>query len=123
MLEALLHVIDALAVGPRLQVMDLVPPYLLSGQTSITCGDQTWTAVPGAFAFLPKDIPHVFSVTGTSPAKMLQLTLPAHFERFAAETGEPAGECTLPPPSEPDVPRLIEVMGKYGIDLAAAPTA
>ena len=92
--------------------------YLISGKMSITCGDATWTAEPGAFAFLPKGVPHVFSVTGASPAKMLQLTLPAQFERFAAEMGEPARERTLPAPSEPDVPRLIEVMSKYGIDLA-----
>ena len=96
--------------------------YLLSGQLSITCGDQTWTAEPGAFAFLPKGVPHVFRVTGPSPAKMLQLTLPAQFERFAAEVGEPAKERELPPPSEPDVPRLLELMGKYNIDLAAPPT-
>ena len=92
--------------------------YLLDGQMSITCGDSTWTVEPGAFAFLPRGVPHVFSVTGPSPAKMLQFTLPAQFERFAAEMGEPARERTLPPPAEPDVPRLLEVMGKYGIDLA-----
>src|SRR5687767_1590398 len=96
--------------------------YLLEGEMRITCGDETWNVGPGGFAFLPRGVPHGFTVGASGPAKMLQLTLPAQFERFAAEVGEPAKQRTLPPPSEPDIPRLLEAMSKYGIELAPPPT-
>jgi hypothetical protein len=35
---------------------------------------------------------------------MLQLTLPAQFERFAAAVGLPAGQRTLPPPTAVESP-------------------
>jgi quercetin dioxygenase-like cupin family protein len=96
--------------------------YLLEGEMRITCGDETWSIGPGGFAFLPRGVPHGFNVGASGPAKMLQLTLPAQFERFAAEVGEPARQRTLPPPSEPDIPRLLEAMAKYGIELTPPPT-
>jgi hypothetical protein len=51
----------------------------------------------------------------------LQLTAPGKFERFAAEAGEPAQQLTLPPPSAPDVPKLLALMAKYGYDPVAPP--
>jgi quercetin dioxygenase-like cupin family protein len=87
--------------------------YVLDGELQVTCGDQTWTAGPGAFVFLPRGIPHGFSVLGDTSAKLLQVTSPADFEQFAAEAGEPAQTRTLPPPAAPDVPKLLAAMAKY----------
>jgi hypothetical protein len=55
------------------------------------------------------------------PAKLLQITSPGQFERFASEVGEPARERTLPPPAEPDMETLLRVAATYNIELAAAP--
>ena len=97
--------------------------YLLAGEMRITCGDQTWRVGPGGFAFLPRGVPHGFRVGESGPATMLQLTLPAQFERFAAAVGEPAAQRTLPPPTAaaPDLPQLVAVMAQYGLALAPPP--
>lgn len=95
--------------------------YVLEGELSITCGEQTWTAGPGAFAFLPRDIPHSFRVSDAGDARLLQITSPAQFERFAAEMGEPAQTRTIPPPSEVDVEKLMRVAPTYGIEMLPPP--
>lgn len=87
--------------------------YVLEGQLQVTCGEQTWTVAPGGFVFLPRGIPHAFSVLGNRGAKLLQITSPADFEQFAAEAGEPASTQTLPPPTEPNIPKLLAAMTKY----------
>lgn len=94
---------------------------MLEGEFTVTCGEHTWTAAPGAFVLLPRGVPHTFAVSDAGPAKLLQITAPAQFERFAAEVGEPARQPTLPPPTPPDVPRMLELMAKYGYEPADPP--
>jgi mannose-6-phosphate isomerase-like protein (cupin superfamily) len=96
--------------------------YLLEGELSITCGEQSWTAGPGAFALLPRGIPHSFRVSDAGNARMLQISSPAQFERFAAEMGEPAETMTIPPPSEVDVDKLMRVAPRYGIEMLLPPS-
>lgn len=91
--------------------------YVLEGSLRVTCGERTWTVGPGGFAFLPRGIPHLFTVEGDHPVKALQLTSPAGFERFAAEVGEPATAPTLPPPAAPHVPTLLAAAAKHDIEI------
>jgi quercetin dioxygenase-like cupin family protein len=95
--------------------------YLLEGEVSITCGEHTWTAVPGFFAMLPRGIPHSFRVSDAGNARMLQITSPAQFERFAAEMGEPAQTMTIPPPIDVDVDKLKRLATTYGIEMLPPP--
>ncbi len=97
--------------------------YILEGEVTVNCGEQSWTATPGMFAFLPRGIPHSFRVSEAGPAKMLQLTSPAQFERFAAEMGEPATSMTLPEPTDIDIPKVLGIAPKYGIEILPPPTA
>lgn len=90
---------------------------------SVVCGDDAWGVGPGGFVLLPRGVPHSFSVSEKGPLKLLQITTPSQFERFAAEFGEPARHRSLPPPAAPDVQRLIEVMAKYGYQMAGGPPA
>lgn len=93
--------------------------YVLEGAATFTCGGTSWDAGPGTFVFLPRGVPHRFVVADGGPIRLLQLTTPAGFERFAAEAGEPAATPTLPPPTQPDVPRLLALMAAYGYEPAA----
>jgi quercetin dioxygenase-like cupin family protein len=91
--------------------------YLLEGGLTVRCGDQTWQAAPGSFVWLPRGIAHGFTVEGAVPARMLQLTSPAGFERFAAEVGEPARAATLPPPAPPDIEKLLAAAARHHIEI------
>lgn len=91
--------------------------FMLEGKITVYCGEETWELEPGMAAFLPKGVVHRFVVSEDGPARMLQLTNPAGFEHFAAEVGEPATEAVLPPPSVPDIAKLVSVAAQHNIDI------
>ena len=95
--------------------------YLLEGESTVTCGDNTWTAGPGSFVMLPKGIPHSFMTWAAGPVRLLQITSPAQFEQYAAEMGEPAQQTTLPEPRPIDPQRVMEIGSKYGIEFLPPP--
>ncbi len=72
---------------------------------------------------LPRGIPHSFTVSAAGNARMLQLTSPAQFERFAADMGEPATNMSMPEPAEVDVPKLLSIVPKYDIEMLPPPSA
>jgi len=91
--------------------------YVLEGKLEFVSGERRVTGGPGSYVFLPRRIPHGFSVIGTSPARFLVLVTPGGFEGFVIEMGQPASTLTLPPPSEPDMEKLIPLAAKYGIEI------
>ena len=96
--------------------------YVLSGQLTAQVGGQHFAAGAGSFLWLPRDVQHGFVVSDDGPCAMLILTTPAGFDRFVAEVGSPTTTTDrLPEPSEPDVPRLIEIAGRYGIEFPPPP--
>ena len=95
--------------------------YILEGAMRGSCGDQTWQATSGSFVWLPRGIPHSYAVDGDETLRSLAITLPAGFERFVAEAGEPARERTLPPPGEPDIEKLNAAAAKVGIEHLGPP--
>ena len=52
---------------------------VLAGEYRITCGDDHLTAGPGSFVYLPRGIPHSYTV-GDAPATKLILSLPGGLE-------------------------------------------
>ena len=125
---------DALAVVEMRMPPGFAPPphvhhhedeafYLLSGQLEAQLGEQTIAAQQGSFLWLPRGIQHGFVVTGDQPCTMLTMTTPAGFERFVAEVGSPTTSMALPEPREPDVPRLVEIAGRYGIEFPPPPAS
>jgi len=108
--------------GPPRHVHDLEDEgfYLLEGRLAIECGEQRWTAGPGDFAFLPHGIPHCFTVV-EGPVHGLQFSNPSGFENFVADVGRPAEGPGLPPPEEPDIPRLTEASARNHIRILGPP--
>ena len=95
--------------------------YILQGAMRGFSGDRSWRATPGSFVWLPRGIPHGFAVDGDETLRSLAITLPAGFERFVAEVGEPARERTLPPPAAPDVEKLLAAAAKHGQEILGPP--
>jgi mannose-6-phosphate isomerase-like protein (cupin superfamily) len=94
---------------------------MLSGTIRGVCGEHAWQASTGAFVWLPRGMPHGYAVEGHEPVRTLAMTLPAGFDRFVVEAGEPAKARTLPPPSAPDIDKLVAVGLKYGIENVGPP--
>ena len=78
----------------------------------------------GGYMFLPRGIPHTFRVEGSTPARLMQMTLPPGFERLVQEIGVPAPARTLPPPGAltPDlIERLVALGPKYDFSVVGPP--
>ena len=87
--------------------------YVLEGEMAFVL-DGVWSkAAAGTCVFGPRHIPHGFQVLGSSPARMLLMTTPAKFEEFVLELAAPADA----PPTPPDLGKVVEVAGRYGIDI------
>ncbi len=96
--------------------------YILEGELSGFCGEQTWRGGPGGFVFLPRGLPHTFRVEGDAPARLLTVGNGSGFERFVAEAGVPAEAPTLPPPAGPDaIGRMLATAPKYAIEILPPP--
>lgn len=97
--------------------------YILEGAFAGFCGDQQWEAGPGDLVFLPRDIPHGFTVSDAGPGRALLVLAPAGFEQFVAALGEPADELVMPTPSPPDVAQVIELAAAHGIEILPPPNS
>jgi hypothetical protein len=73
-------------------------------------GEFSWSAGPGTFAFLPRDIPHAFEVVGDTPARFLLMVTPGGFEDFVARLSEPAA-------SPPDMEKVLALAPEYGLEI------
>lgn len=94
--------------------------YILEGEATFYCGDETFSAGPGAWVFAPKGIPHAFRV-GRAGARLLTMTWPADFADFVRAAGEPAPALALPEPAPLEVERLTELGRQYGIQIVGPP--
>jgi quercetin dioxygenase-like cupin family protein len=92
--------------------------YVLEGEVVVSIGDRTISATPGTLVFLPRDVPHSFTIE-SEQSRMLILLSPAGLERWFKEFSVPAQAMTLPPADEPaygEVQRMLEAAPRYGIE-------
>ncbi len=91
--------------------------FVLAGQFTVHCGDRTWAAGPGALAFLPRNVPHGFTVSNDGPGRTLLLNAPAGFADLVHDLGDPATTLELPGPDVPmpDPARAQQLAEAHGI--------
>lgn len=91
--------------------------YILDGQFEVRCGDEHWQAGPGSLVFLPRQVPHGFSVSAAGPGRTLLINAPAGFADVVTELGEHTRELVLPGPDAamPDPARITAVTEAHGI--------
>ncbi|MBO0832902.1 MAG: cupin domain-containing protein [Actinobacteria bacterium] len=63
--------------------------YLLSGQLSLFCEQDSWIAQPGSFVFVPRGCRHGFVVNSAEPARALVITGPPRLDQQIVARGEP----------------------------------
>ena len=95
--------------------------WVLDGRLTVTCGEQTFSAEPGSFTFLPRDIPHGFVVEGDGPARILSMCAPGGLERFFVAAGRPAETADLPPAEPADPRTLARVGADFGVEVLGPP--
>lgn len=109
--------------GPPLHVHHVEDEafYVLEGHATFFCAGEELALGPGGYVFLPKGVAHRFEVSAAGPARLLQWTWPAGFDRFVEELGEPAPARALPPPAAPPIARLLALAPKYHFSVVGPP--
>jgi quercetin dioxygenase-like cupin family protein len=95
---------------------------VLDGELWVSAGEQEHAAGPGTVAVLPRHVRHAYVVTSPT-ARFLTLHIPAGFEQFAAEVGQPAQALELPPEpaAPPDLAALAATAARHHITILAPP--
>jgi quercetin dioxygenase-like cupin family protein len=98
--------------------------YVLEGEIAFTIGDETKVGGPGAFVYIPRNVPHTFQVRSET-ARWFGIGMPAGLDLWFFETGEPAQALTLPPPPSgpPDVGAIVASLRVYGTETLGPPPA
>ena len=84
---------------------------ILEGDYEWTVGGKTFIAQKGATIFAPRGIPHTYRYLGKAPGRLMCVITPAGFEGFFEEIG------ALSPQQQQDIPRVIEIAKKYGLEI------
>jgi len=58
--------------------------YVLQGALTFHCGDATFEVDDGGFVFLPRGIPHSYTIHGDGDVRLLVMTAPAQEDEGAA---------------------------------------
>jgi mannose-6-phosphate isomerase-like protein (cupin superfamily) len=93
---------------------------VLDGAITAVVGDERFELGPGGFVWLPRDVPHTFRVDSET-VRQLELMTPAGIEQFHIDASDPAPSAELPPPGEPDIPRLVTVIADYDAEIVGPP--
>lgn len=62
-----------------------VAVYVLQGTLTFFWGSEKMKGVAGSYFFQPRGTPHGFRVEGSTPARILYITVPAGFDQFVIE--------------------------------------
>jgi len=79
------------------------------GEIGVRVADETITAGPGSYVFMPRFVPHAFWNAGSVTAKMIQINEPSDFENFFPDFYE------ITKDGAPDPAQIMALMTKYGI--------
>lgn len=91
--------------------------YIIDGEFSVRCGDEHWSAGPGSLVFLPRLVPHGFTVSDLGPGRTLLINAPAGFADLIADLGQATTSLELPGPevAPPDPDRIKAESEAHGI--------
>jgi mannose-6-phosphate isomerase-like protein (cupin superfamily) len=99
--------------------------YVIEGSFEFTIENETVAAGSGSFVRIPNGAVHAFRNVGQAPGRLLIINAPGKVhDGFFSEAGEPMppGTRDLPPPAgPPDIPRLLEIGRRNGLEFLLPP--
>lgn len=90
---------------------------ILEGDYEFVVAGKTVSAKSGDTLFAPRGIPHTYRCTSKGGGKLSVVLTPAGFEDFFAEIG------AMSPQQQQEIPRVIEMAKRYGLEFLPPPTA
>src|SRR3989475_5408241 len=94
--------------------------YLLEGKISVPCGEESVEGTPGAFLWLPRDVPH--RLRFETECHLLQIAIPAGLEVFHKQMSQPAPRIELPPPGQVlDTAKYKRLAAEHGLEIIQLP--
>ncbi len=93
--------------------------YVLDGAFEFVLEETVTTLGPGGFTYVAPGQAHGFRNARDTPSRMLIISLPGGpHERFLFDAGEPNADApTFPPMGQPDIPALLAVTARHGIEM------
>ena len=88
---------------------------ILEGEYEWTVGGKTFTAQKGTTIFAPRGIAHTYRYLGKTPGRLMCAITPSGFEGFFEEIG------ALSTQQQQDIPRVIEIGKRYGLEFPPSP--
>ena len=89
---------------------------VLDGEIRFRHGTEEFTAGPGRLVWVPRGVPHAFTVLSPS-ARALVIVTPGGFEQMFVEGGVPAGDAVAPPAQHYDPDAARALAAKFGFDV------
>ena len=90
---------------------------ILEGEYEWTVGGKTFIAKKGTTIFAPRGIPHTYRYVGRTPGHLMCVITPSGFEEFFEEIDG------LSPQQQQDIPRVMAMGKKYGLEFLPPPGA
>jgi quercetin dioxygenase-like cupin family protein len=90
---------------------------VLEGEYEWTVGGKTFVAKQGATIFAPRGVPHTYRYLGQKPGRLMCVITPSGFEDFFEEIG------ALSPEQQQDIPAVLEIAKKFGLEILPPPGA
>lgn len=78
-------------------------------------GGKTFIAEKGATIFAPRGVPHTYRYLGQMPGRLMCVITPAGFEGFFEDISALSAE------QQQDIPRVMEIAKKFGLEILPPP--
>ena len=88
---------------------------ILEGEYEWTVGDKKFIAQKGATIFAPRGIAHTYRYRGQTPGCLMCVITPAGFEECFEQIA------ALTPQQQQDIPRVLEIAAKFGLEILPPP--
>jgi quercetin dioxygenase-like cupin family protein len=90
---------------------------ILEGEYEFTVGGKTILAKPGTTLFAPRGVAHTYRYLGQTPGRLMCVINPSGFEGFFEEIG------AMSPQEQQNIPRVLEIAKKFGLEILPPPGA